>query len=133
MILNLLHHALLKLQRNRKNIYMASFCMAVSTFVVMLIFIASNAAQELLTSYFYSNSPQLFSITCKIEGDKKYQLTEDEIEALELMKHFKLIHDGSDEQKRKSRTQAKLKFNHFLYFFCMSKQCHFGISNENML
>ena len=61
---------------------MASFCMAVSTFVVMLIFIASNAAQELLTSYFYSNSPQLFSITCKIEGDKKYQLTEDEIEAL---------------------------------------------------
>ncbi len=61
---------------------MASFCMAVSSFVIMLIFMASNAAQEFLVSYFYSDSPQLFSVTCKIEGDQKYQLTENEIESI---------------------------------------------------
>lgn len=56
--------------------------MAVSTFVIMMIFIVSNATKELLVSYFYSSSPQLFSITCKIEGDTKYHLTEDEIKAI---------------------------------------------------
>ena len=49
----------------------------------------------------------------RINGSVNYLITEDEIEALELMKHFKLIHDGSDEQKRKSRTQAKLKLRYY--------------------
>ena len=45
----------------------------------------------------------------RINGSVNYLISEDEIEALELMKEFKLIHDGSEEQIRKVRLQMKLK------------------------
>ena len=59
------------------------------------------------------NNNYLDGTDARINGSVNYLITEDEIEALELMKHFKLIHDGSDEQKRKSRTQAKLKLRYY--------------------
>ena len=59
------------------------------------------------------NNNYLDGTDARINGSVNYLITEDEIEALKLMKHFNLIHDGSNEQKRKSKRHAKLKLKYY--------------------
>lgn len=59
------------------------------------------------------NSNYLDGSDARINGSVNYLISEDEIEALEQMKEFKLIHDGSEEQIRKVRLQMKLKLKYY--------------------
>ena len=59
------------------------------------------------------NSNYLDGTDVRIDGSVNYLITEDEIEALELIHKFKLIHDGSKEQIRKVRLKMKLKLKYY--------------------
>ncbi len=82
MFLNILYHALLKLSKNKQYILIASFGMTVSTFVVLTVFVLSHAVKSLVLSYYLQSFPVLTVITCQLEGDSAYMLSEEEIESL---------------------------------------------------
>lgn len=79
MIIELFLFAVRKMRNNRCSINLAMIGIAVSTFVILMVFTLSNASKNMLISYLTYKYPVLNTLTCRIEGGEEYAIETDEI------------------------------------------------------